>query len=195
MQCIPVGGCFKASNYFNCYLLLIILFPLSFDLVTPPCVCADSGLRARSVMESKDQSRFHSLCFRGPTLNPTRLCLKPEACWLSFVNKCEVHVHVSHLLSDNVTPYGTYFMSWVTVRGRYRWCICLRVYRECGKIINLPGQHNEWIRIKDFISCSCTMQDICSFHWPLCYFKVTVDVNIWILIHIFPRKCSNASLN
>lgn len=77
-------------------------------------MCVDSGLRAsegveRSVMDSKDQSKFHSLSFRGPTLNPTRLCLKPEACWLSLVNKCGLQIHVSHPFSGNVTPYRTHF--------------------------------------------------------------------------------------
>lgn len=49
--------------------------------------------------------------------------------------------------------------------------------------------------VNDFISCFFTIQDIASFYWLLSSFKVTVDVNIWILIHIFCRKCSNASLN
>lgn len=163
----------------------------------------DSGLRTtevveRLVMDSKDQSKFHSLRFGGPNINPTRLCLKPEACWLSLVNKCGVHIHVSHPLSGNVIPYQTNFTicDWVIVCGPYRWWYVWGCAESMVKsLTSLYNLKSELFYVKDFISCVCTIQDITSFHWVLCYFKVTVDVNIWILIHIFCRKCSNASLN
>lgn len=133
--------------------------------------------------------------------------------WLSLVNKGKcgyvclwVQIHFSLSLSVSITPYRTYLMiqGWVTEWGLSRWSLCVRVcvvewvHTEYGEIINLLTQlktKSAPIHVINFTWAFSVIQDVTKFHWQLFSFQIAVKSNIWTLIYIFYRKCSDASLH
>lgn len=115
---------------------------------------------------------------------------------------------ISNFLSVSITPSRTYFTieGWVTEWG-LSWCslrvssTCVWVVHRAGIIINI----NLRIQLKTKKCSNYMLQTSLSLlvsHWMLprvicsCFlFKQQFKFNIWILISIFCRKCSDAPLH